>query len=81
MDGALVVNRRGVVDSAGTYLSAPAGQGQLSPGLGARHAAALAITSVTDATAVVVSASSGTVSVYDGGVRVLELERAHSPRT
>lgn len=76
MDGAFVVNRRGVVDSAGTYLNAPIGQGQLSPGLGARHAAAMAITTVTDATAVVISASSGTVSVYHGGVTVLELERA-----
>jgi hypothetical protein len=77
MDGAFVVNRRGVVDSAGTYLNASVGQGRLSPGLGARHAAALAITTVTDATAVVISASSGTVSVYDGGETVLELERAH----
>ena len=77
MDGAFVVNRRGVVDSAGTYLNAPVGQGILSPGLGARHAAALAITIVTDATAVVISASSGTVSVYDGGETVLELARAH----
>jgi DNA integrity scanning protein DisA with diadenylate cyclase activity len=77
MDGAFVVNRRGVVDSAGTYLDAPLGRGQLRPGLGARHAAALAITTVTDATAVVISASSGTVSLFDGGETVLELERAH----
>jgi len=77
IDGAFIVNRRGVVDSAGTYLNAPVGQGILSPGLGARHAAALAITIVTDATAVVISASSGTVSVYDGGETVLELARAH----
>jgi DNA integrity scanning protein DisA with diadenylate cyclase activity len=76
MDGAFVVNRRGIVDSAGTYLNASVRQEQLSPGLGARHAAAMAITTVTDATAVVISASSGTVSVYDGGVTVLELERA-----
>ena len=59
VDGAFVVNRRGVVDSAGIYLNAPIGPGRLSPGLGARHAAALAITTVTDATAVVISASSG----------------------
>jgi DNA integrity scanning protein DisA with diadenylate cyclase activity len=72
-----VSNRRGVVVSAGTYLNAPVGQEQLSSGLGARHAAALAVTTVTDATAVVISASSGAVSVYDGGLRVLELERAH----
>jgi diadenylate cyclase len=78
MDGAFVVNRRGIVDSAGTYLNASVGPGGLSPGLGARHAAALAITRVTDATAVVISASSGTVLVYDGGETVLELEGAHS---
>ncbi len=77
MDGAFVVNRRGVVDSAGTYLDAPVGRGSLRPGLGARHAAALAITTVTDATAVVISASSGTISVYDGGETVLELAQAH----
>ena len=45
--------------------------------VGARHAAALAITRVTDATAVAISASSG-VSVYDDGETVLELEGAHS---
>jgi DNA integrity scanning protein DisA with diadenylate cyclase activity len=79
MDGAFVVNRRGVVVSAGTYLNASIRlESQLRPGLGARHAAALAITKVTDATAVVVSESSGTVSLYDGGETVLELERAHS---
>jgi DNA integrity scanning protein DisA with diadenylate cyclase activity len=77
MDGAFVVNRRGVVDSAGTYLDAPVGRGRLRPGLGARHAAALAITTVTDATAVVISASSGTISVYDGGETALELAQAH----
>ena len=55
----------------------PVGAGQLDAGLGARHAAALAITAGTDATAVVISSSSGTVSVYDGGEAVLKLERAH----
>jgi diadenylate cyclase len=76
IDGAFIVSRLGVVESAGTYLNAPVGPARLSPGLGSRHAAALAITSVTNATAVVISASSGTVSVYDGGETVLELERA-----
>lgn len=76
VDGAFIVNRRGIVDSAGTYVDAPLAGRRLSPGLGARHAAALAITTVTDAMAVAVSASSGTVSVYEGGDTVLELERA-----
>jgi DNA integrity scanning protein DisA with diadenylate cyclase activity len=33
---------------------------------------------VSDAIAVVVSASSGTVTVYEGGETVLELERAQA---
>jgi diadenylate cyclase len=77
IDGACVVNRRGIVDAAGPYLDAPVGRGRLRPGLGARHAAALAITTVTNATAVVISASSGSVSVYDGGEMVRELAHAH----
>ena len=76
MDGAFVVSQTGIVESAATYLDAPLGQGELSPGLGARHAAALAITTVTDATAVVVSASSGMVSVYYRGGVVLQLAGA-----
>ena len=72
------MNRRGVVGSAGTYLDAPIGKGRLSPGLGARHAASLAITAVTNSTAVVISASSGTVLVYDDGQPILELERAQA---
>jgi DNA integrity scanning protein DisA with diadenylate cyclase activity len=78
LDGAFVVNRHGVVDSACTYLNAPVGVGRLSPGLGSRHASALAVTTVTDATAVVISSSSGTVSVFDQGQTVLELERTLS---
>lgn len=77
MDGAFVVNPRGIVESAGTYIDAPVGPAHLSPGLGSRHAAAMAITAATGATAIAVSSSSGTISVYDGGKMVLELERAH----
>ena len=79
MDGAFVVSQTGIVESAATYLDAPLGGGDLSPGLGARHAAALAITTVTDATAIVVSASSGTVSVYDHGEAVLQLAGVPAP--
>jgi diadenylate cyclase len=78
MDGAFIVNRAGTVESAATYIDAPLGQGDLSPGLGARHAAAMAITTVTDAAAVVISASSGMVSVYDRGETVLQLARAQT---
>jgi DNA integrity scanning protein DisA with diadenylate cyclase activity len=77
MDGGFVIDRSGIVESAATYFDATIGPGRLRPGLGARHAAALAITVVTNATAVVISASSGTVSVYDGGETVLTLEGTH----
>jgi DNA integrity scanning protein DisA with diadenylate cyclase activity len=78
LDGAFIIDERGVVGSAGTYLDASLRGRRLNPGLGARHAAALSITSVSDAIAVVVSASSGTVTVYEGGETVLELERAQA---
>ena len=78
MDGGFVVESSGIVESAATYFDAPIGRSQLSPGLGARHAAGMAITMVTSATAVVISASSGTVSVYDQGKTILTLEGAHS---
>jgi len=84
LDGAFVVNDDGVVESAGTYLSVSGGsKTKLAAGLGARHAAAALITSKTAAVSVVVSASSGTVTVFHGGKAILELERPlrHPPAT
>ncbi|HYW79096.1 MAG TPA: diadenylate cyclase [Thermoguttaceae bacterium] len=75
LDGAFIVSNKGVVEAAGTYIDAPINKAKLSAGLGARHAAAAAITAETDATAVVVSASSGTVTVFHKGRAVLELEK------
>ena len=75
MDGAFIVSTRGVVESAGTYLDAPRLSHDLAPGLGARHTAAAAITASTPATAVVVSESSGTVTVFHDGRSILELEK------
>jgi DNA integrity scanning protein DisA with diadenylate cyclase activity len=75
IDGAFVVSNRGVVESAGTYIDAPIKNVKLYSGLGARHASAAAITAETDATAVVVSASSGTVTVFHKGHAILKLEK------
>jgi len=75
IDGAFVVSNRGIVESAGTYIDAPIKNAKFYAGLGARHAAAAAITAETDATAVVVSASSGTVTVFHKGRAILELEK------
>ena len=76
LDGAIVVNSNGVVESAATYLDAPRRKARVKPGLGARHTAAAAITAVTDAIAVVVSQSSGHVVVFGDGKAILELENS-----
>jgi hypothetical protein len=75
LDGAFVIDKKGVVRSAGTYLDAPLKEADLPAGLGARHAAALAVTAVTEALATVVSSSSGTVTIFHEGKAILELER------
>lgn len=76
LDGAFVVNNRGVVESAGTYLDAPVSKRKIRAGLGARHTAAAAITAATEATSVAISASSGTVTVFHEGKEILELEKS-----
>jgi DNA integrity scanning protein DisA with diadenylate cyclase activity len=75
MDGAFVVNHKGEVEFGGTYIDAPATEARLREGLGARHAAAAAITAATPAVAVVVSESSGDVTVFHKGQAILELEK------
>lgn len=75
LDGAFLVNMKGVVESAGTYIDAPMDKVELGPGLGARHAAAAAITAHTNSVAVVISESSGSVTVFHDGLAILELEK------
>ncbi len=76
LDGAFVIREDGVVLSAGRYLNAAADTSGLLPlGLGARHAAAAAITQATGAISVSVSQSTGTVRVFKGGEVVLELNQ------
>lgn len=75
LDGAMVVDKKGIVQSAGTYLDAPTKKVKLRRGWGARHASAASITAVTDALSIVLSESSGTVTVFDDGRPVLELEK------
>jgi mannitol/fructose-specific phosphotransferase system IIA component (Ntr-type) len=81
LDGAFIVQADGVVLSAGTYLVPKASSVRLPPGLGTRHQAAAAITSHTDAMAIVVSQSTGTVTVFRHGQIVMRLERATATRT
>jgi DNA integrity scanning protein DisA with diadenylate cyclase activity len=61
-----------VLHSAGTYLSPPSEvRVDLQSGLGTRHRVAAAITKATRAMAIVLSQSTGRVSVYRGGKPVM----------
>ena len=80
LDGAFVVNNRGIVESAGTYLDAPVSKSRIRAGLGARHTAAAAITAKSEAIAVVISESSGSVTVFHEGKEILELEKTQTQR-
>ena len=73
MDGGFVVNRDGTVEAACRIIDAPAAGLTLPKGLGTRHWAAAAITNVTRALAVVVSQSTGTVRLFQGGEIILRI--------
>jgi diadenylate cyclase len=75
IDGAFVIDTKGVVQSAGTYLQAHAAPADLPPGLGARHQAAASITAAVPGTiAIAVSESTGEVRVFRQGLAVADIE-------
>jgi DNA integrity scanning protein DisA with diadenylate cyclase activity len=79
VDGAFVIRKDGVIESAGTFLkTATLDEDELPHGLGSRHHAAAGITDVSSAVAVVVSQSTGNVTIFRSGKVVTTIER---PRT
>ena len=78
IDGAFVVRGDGVVLTAGTFLASHEHGEKLAPGLGTRHAAAADITAGSQAVAVVVSESTGTVTLYRGGKTIMEIAKPTS---
>ena len=75
IDGAFLIRGDGVIEAAGAFLHPGFPHEDLPMGLGARHAAAAGITAVTNAIAITVSASTGTVRVFRSGKMVIEIER------
>jgi hypothetical protein len=73
LDGAFVLREDGVVNAAGRYLNFDEKDVRVPLGLGARHMAAAGISRQTEAVAIVVSQTSGTVRVFRHGRAVLEL--------
>jgi hypothetical protein len=75
LDGAFVVRGDGVVLTAGTHLVPATPADRLPGGLGTRHAAAAGISASTDAVAICVSQSTGTVTVFKSGRLVTDIHR------
>jgi len=73
LDGAFVVARDGTVEAACRLIDAPVTGLSLPKGLGTRHWAAAAITEATQAVAVVVSQSNGTVRLFQNGDVILRI--------
>lgn len=74
LDGAFVLRGDGFIQAAGVFLTAPSIEMELVSGLGARHAAAAAVTMRSKTTAIVVSATDGNVRAFSGGNMVLKID-------
>jgi len=68
IDGAFVIRGDGVVESAGSLIQAIDSDHSLPGGLGSRHAAAAAISVAANCIAIVVSSSTGQVTLFRRGV-------------
>ena len=75
IDGAFIIKENGVLVTAGRHLSAALDSRDFPPGLGSRHIAAAGITSVTKAVAIVISESSGNVTVFKNGKLFVTIEK------
>ena len=79
LEGAILIGRDGIAVAACMYLDVPAEGITLSKGLGSRHWSAAAISKKTEAIAVAVSQSSGTVRIFQDGEVVLHIEPLARP--
>lgn len=77
MDGAIIVSPDGTIEAACRYVDSSAATITLSKGLGARHWAAAAVSRATNAVAVTVSESNGTVRIFQNGEVMLRIEPSH----
>ena len=75
IDGAFIIRGDGVIMSAGTFLRPSKTAVHLPSGLGARHSAAAALSAFTASLSVVVSQSTGIVTLFKGGGLVMSLAR------
>ncbi len=77
IDGAFTVRGDGVIMSAGSFIRTSVVGDRLEGGLGARHTAGQAITACTKALSLVLSESTGTLTLYKNGSCVLTLKQGN----
>jgi diadenylate cyclase len=75
IDGAFVIKENGAIITAGRHLNAALESKDFPQGLGSRHIAAAGMTSATHAIAIVLSESSGSVSVFKNGRIFVSIEK------
>ncbi|WP_269524763.1 PTS sugar transporter subunit IIA [Coraliomargarita parva] len=76
IDGAFIIRGDGVLVSAGSLIHAPDYTHSLPSGLGSRHAAAASITQAVDCLCIVVSGSTGQVTLFRRGEMLPLIEKA-----
>ncbi|MEJ2697884.1 MAG: DNA integrity scanning protein DisA nucleotide-binding domain protein [Candidatus Sulfobium sp.] len=80
LDGAVVIAENGTVEAAGRHLDSVGAVSKKLRGLGSRHRAAAGITRRTESVSIVVSESTGKVTVFAKGLIVATLEPLISRR-
>lgn len=75
IDGAFIIKDNGAIVTAGRHLNAALESKDFPRGLGSRHIAAAGISSVTHAIAVVLSESTGNVTVFKNGKIFVSIEK------
>ena len=78
IDGAFIIRGDGVILSAGSLIHVPDYDHKLPSGLGARHAAAFAISLATQCVSIVISSSTGQVTLFRNGVMLPLIEKGIS---
>lgn len=79
IDGAFIIRGDGVLEAAGSLIHAPDYEHNLPSGLGSRHAAAASITRATESLSIVVSGSTGQVTLFRRGEMLRLIEKTLGP--
>jgi diadenylate cyclase len=75
IDGAFIIKDNGAIVTAGRHLNAALESKDFPQGLGSRHIAAAGVTSISNAVAMVLSESTGNISVFKNGKIFVSIEK------